>query len=506
MLPDLAVHNRALDTQEIEQARLPARKVTRASTIHLDTKWLTGDEGAPAVGQRLNFSPFPAETHLLEGVAVEEHSDGSFTWTARIADRDHGELVLTVTKNEVLGSLDVDGRIAIIQSRNGVVHVFEPDPSAYDFPACAHESQEPRTPDSKLKAENRLGSKTSSSRTVDVLFIYNSGVSSAYDPVALANNAAAQMNSAFVAGGIDAAVRIVGYKYLDFDDSHIISENDIVSLAVDVREGRNDFLQAPDWRDNYGADVVIAVFDADEAVGTCGFGERMLGDTPHPSNTQGDAQDPHPDNAERKWSAVTGDECIFTFRNFAHEIGHVLGGIHDGQAVNPFSPPIHLKGYGYTNLSPEFRTLMGSGATCNMTSCSRLNKWSDPSESYAGAPIGDTNQNMAVALDYTVPLAAAYRSGGDPTPSAPSSLIVTRLGCFGMNNLSWSAASGTVGWYEVQKSTNGSTYSNIYRGPGTFLPLTVSQTTWARVRSCNSSGCSSWRNGNQTATYTNGCP
>ncbi len=91
-------------------------------------------------------------------------------------------------------------------------------------------------------------------------------------------------------------------------------------------------------------------------------------------------------------------------------------------------------------------------------------------------------------------------------PAAPSSLLVVNAKCYGENWLSWTAVTGATR-YEVYGSYNSSYNPQFleYSGTLTDRDVNVTQTTYYRVRACNSLGCSGYTNGNKAATYVNYC-
>lgn len=93
------------------------------------------------------------------------------------------------------------------------------------------------------------------------------------------------------------------------------------------------------------------------------------------------------------------------------------------------------------------------------------------------------------------------------TPSTPSTLTVTRGYCFGTNFTQWSASTGPVTKYVLEGSASPSfsSPSVYYSGTGTNKQITVSGTTYLRVKACNGIVCSNSTSGSQTATYTPGC-
>jgi hypothetical protein len=123
--------------------------------------------------------------------------------------------------------------------------------------------------------------------------------------------------------------------------------------------------------------------------------------------------------------------------------------------------------------------------------------------------MGDASTaDMVSSLDDTVPVVADYRTPNASTPGLPQSVDVEPALCYDLNWLSWSAATGIAGWYEVQTSlqSNFSTTIDTYRGPiQTLIAVSAFQTTYVRVRTCNSASCSAWVSSGTPATFTNSC-
>lgn len=147
------------------------------------------------------------------------------------------------------------------------------------------------------------------------MVLYSPAVASRYDIATLVNNSAASMNSSFLASNVDASVRVVHYGVISgYSEPSPVVWSTLPDIAVDMRDGTSPFASVPGLRDSHAADVVIFLYDGSKNDGvSCGWGFV-------PSSSAGD------DDAVY---SVTGDECIAPFNNFAHEIGHTLGGDHD---------------------------------------------------------------------------------------------------------------------------------------------------------------------------------
>ena len=83
-------------------------------------------------------------------------------------------------------------------------------------------------------------------------------------------------------------------------------------------------------------------------------------------------------------SACACMDCLIGNYSFAHEIGHLMGCRHDPHADKNIIP--YSYGHGFVNTSPQWRTIMAYGSSCN--DCPRLQYWSNPNVSYWGSPMG----------------------------------------------------------------------------------------------------------------------
>lgn len=147
----------------------------------------------------------------------------------------------------------------------------------------------------------------------------------------------------------------------------------------------------------------------------------------------------------------------------AHEIGHTLG-IHHTDLTSTPRPTMYA-----TYLGTDGRTL-------------------------------ETDDSSALQCAQT-----KYPFGGG-APAIPASLTVHPDFCYGPVNLIWTGVSGAT-YYELQQSSNSSFTGayDIYSGPNTSLYPEGTGLRWFRVRACNTSGCSGYRNGNRAAAYSPNC-
>lgn len=462
-----------------------------------------GSRTLPNSQARIEIEPFPGERYNVRGKYLEQWTDSVWSWVGTIEGYDHAEVVFTITDRSFYGVLRAGPIVYEIRSgTDGRVYVREPDYLAYELEsACALDLGDESRHELMLFGESESSSEDSdlyssesftlqSTPVLDLLLLYSSAAASRYDIEALANNSVASMNTSFINSNVDSVVRIVHYAEVDnYQEASTMNVTEVSKVTVDMAQGDGDFSGIPGLRNDHAADLAMMLWDGSKMGNTCGAAYIV--------GSSGDSS---------KFSGNTGDECIAMFNNFAHEIGHNLGGHHDypdGDGINAYD-----YSHGYTHVDPDFRTIMGSGNSCSVNGCDRLNRWSDPTSQHSGEDMGVTDEaDMVKSNNQMASVIAGYKAPSDPAPGSISTVTVTRGTCFGNNWVDWSTPSGLVGWYEVQTSTN-SSYSNpqlIYRGSTESIHLEVSTETWVRVRACNGTGCSSWTNGNQTATYYPGC-
>lgn len=429
---------------------------------------------------------------------MEVASDGTWSWVADVLGYEHGDFVLTVGEDRIYGVMRAGTIFVEFQmARDGESYAREPDVAAYGGCAGHQHDRLSSTPDFRGRLSNGNAAwvnpqRQFDSRTVDVLLLYSPAVASRYDVTTLVNNATVFMNASFAESGVDASVRIVHYHevsaYQEPNPMH--PELHVKGLAEHIYAGTGVFSDVPGLWSAHDADIVHMLFDASKSPDVCGWAFML---------------DSASGNTARS-TGVSGDECIGAQNVLAHEIGHNLGGGHDKHLETQTVPFSYS--YGFSRDNPVRRTIMGSDYSCGIQNCSRLNRWAGPNVYAGGDPMGDIDADMVSALNDLVPVVAAYATPTAAAPGAPQNVDVQPMLCYELNWLSWNAASGTVGWYEVETSlqSNLATAGNIYRGPAPgLLAFSVVDPTYVRVRACNGATCGSWSVSPSAATYTPGC-
>ncbi len=475
------------------------------------------------VGQTLRIQLFDDVVFDVQGERVDEMLPGYLTWVGKIPGKDYSHVAITFGEVDIAGSIDIGTRRFTLRSdlaKHNIVR--EVDFSLLPEIACdsgqhkeLHKSLAGSV-DHAMIEQVLSTAKTTSSTTIDVLVLYTARVAAQYggNPSTAVAQQFSDMNTAFTNTGTLANVQIKALvPFNDFVEPAFptLSTADVIGYLSDMDAGVNQFVRIPLLRNLANADLVTLLIDPVNLKAACGWSDVV--DTPGGGNPQ------------EAFSIIT-QECAGTDYTLPHELAHGLSGRHDaiptanGGDLTNNAP--YTYNHGYTDFAAPFRTIMGSGKSttvvCGLAGCPRILRWSDPAQSVViggqsyvtgGSFQGGTiTSNMNLALNNYVSIASSYRVGNVVSAARPTSLTVQRDSCYGNNSLYWPPVTIGLEWYEVQSAV-GSSYAGaslIYSGTENFLDIVVTGTRYIRVRACNSvAGCGLWRNGNQTATYTNGC-
>jgi len=188
---------------------------------------------------------------------------------------------------------------------------------------------------------------------------------------ALTQVAVAESNVGFLNGHTNIRMELAGYSTTSFAEGGMVDD---LEKLQNPGDGHLDEVHA--LRDASEADVVVLITDS--MPDACGVG--------------------YVDAPASHAFAVVDFRCATGDYTFAHEIGHILGAEHDRANVSD-APYPYGHGYQFSVDSGErFRTIMSYDCPGG---CSRLNTWSNPDVTYAGARTGDaaTADNRRVLVE-----------------------------------------------------------------------------------------------------------
>jgi peptidyl-Asp metalloendopeptidase len=217
--------------------------------------------------------------------------------------------------------------------------------------------------------------------TIDVLVAYTpSAAAQVNDMASLVQLAVAEANQSYVNSHIGLQLRLV-YSYQAAYSEAGKSFDQIVEDLAGKSDGSIDEIHQ--LRDRYGADLVALIINQADY---CGLADAILA-------------------VESTAFAAVYYNCATGYYSFAHELGHLMGARHD-PANDPSTTPF-AHGHGFQN-GTSWRTIMAYNC---VTSCNRLQYWSNPNVVYEGSLMGTvpTHDNARV-LNATAPTIAAFRN------------------------------------------------------------------------------------------------
>jgi hypothetical protein len=303
----------------------------------------------------------------------------------------------------------------------------QPDqPDHSDQPGQSHQPARSAQPDVGTSADTSqshqparsaqpdVGTSADTTPQIDVLVAYTPAAATQAGGVAAVQTLAAMSiavsNDTFAASGVNLRLRLVGTVQSTGTGAGGADGATLAALMT-PRDGKYDNVHAV--RDATGADLVsMLVADAGQYCGVAYY----------------------PGAATYGFSVVA-QSCAVGNLSFPHEIGHNLGAAHDRYASPKGYYPY---GFGSVNVAGKWRTIMAYNDQCNSLGlyCNRIARWSNPTQSYNGSPLGvaegqpDAADNRS-ALNATAATVAAYRQSVNATPPAITALSVSTASTLG---------------------------------------------------------------------------
>ncbi|MFV8750767.1 hypothetical protein ACNOYE_09470 [Nannocystaceae bacterium ST9] len=461
----------------------PARQILadaivgeRLAAIDLDQLAALTDAG-DVVGRSLEFSLAEDLRAKLIIDEIEVLVPGVRTYSGRVEGDEASHFSLSVEADAMLGVIHTEGYAWMIEPRAGTglhaIRQISPAALPRETNELALDPGSPVAADD-LKAP-AIDQAVLSNGEVRVLFLVASNVGNGN---ALAANITAEFNNSLSLSAVapNNYLTVAGVQPI----ASTFAGQSRTTLYFDMGNRSGVFSNVDALMAASYADVAFLLVDEDpSAVDVQGYGR--VGGVAYLNN---------PNNP----FAISTDDYALGDLTALHELGHVFGGRHeDAGAGAGIARPVAYPKNGWM-------TIMGGYITCGFTGlpatvCVRLNRWSNPDQSYDGRVLGVAGQSdMESWLEGSMPSVSNWRESPPLPPAAPSPLTKQSEQCFGFFTMNWAGVAGATE-YQLHASTNvGFTQPfAVYVGPDTTTWIDVPNGTWyLRARACNGGGCSSY--------------
>lgn len=413
--------------------RAPNGRVRRSRTVtvapaRLQAALAAGQAGAAGPLFTLNLFDDVALPALFE--RAETDAFGHQSWVGQVVGDATSAVTLTWKGDVLSGSVQANGDLYEMSTRDGGVVIEQLDPSR--FGAELPPVRLPQDTAGRIAA-SPAPERTAAGEVVDIYVYYTAAARMARGQAqieALIAQGIADSNTTYANSGMQASLRLVGTSELAYTESATDMGVDLSMFAssATVQNTRNAF----------NADLMHLVVGAPVG-GACGIG--YLG----PSSGAA--------------FSVSAEDCFAQY-TFTHEIGHNFGNNH---APEDGGPGWTSYAYGYKNCAAGFRTVQAYVCATGPAG-TRIRYNASPSAFYNTLPTGTFTENDARAQSEAFPIVQGWRAGAPATlPSAPQNLQANVAG--NQITVTWAApATGApIASYTVQAGT-GPGLSNLFNG------------------------------------------
>jgi hypothetical protein len=415
----------------------------------------------------------------------------SQTWIGEIEGQLGSDLIITELRGVVSGVAHTSSRTFEIETDSkGRLIMFEVDPAQILPDDPEHEegmlvADEGESPLATAAGPATIAAAATSTNVLDVLVVYTPKARDLYGRDGLESkilNTFAFGNQAFANSNVSAQLNLVHMAEFAYTETNSLETS--LARVRSTTDGHMDGVHA--LRDQVGADVV-ALITEDADTTWCGYGYIMR------TNSATFAKDAF---------SATRASCLAN-NTLPHEIGHNQGSHHDREtAAGAYG--MYAFSYGYRRCVTDgtgFRTIMAY--TCPGAP-NRIAHYSNPNVFFNGFPTGidhgvstTTSADNARSMRGTAATVAAFRTAPSaPTepPAAPTGINASATSSSTIT-LGWTDASNNESGFYVERSTNGTTFSQIAAlGPNTktyaSTGLAAQTLHYFRVRAYNNVGAS----------------
>lgn len=369
---------------------------------------------------------------LLAGVqydwvvdSVSPGTRGTTVWSGHLKGFPLGQALLLWDGENLMGSVNTGKRVFRLRAIGSGIHLIEElDHSA--FPEELPPLDAPTTLGGSATPKGGFAPSADDGSQIDVMVLYTPAARAAAggpsQMQALVNLAVAETNQAYQNSGVTPRLNLVHTAEISYTESG--NFNTDLTRLQGTSDGYMDNIHA--LRDTYHADLVSLIIEDTQY---CGLGYFM--------DTASTAFAPY-------GFTVVARTCATGYYSFGHELGHNMGLQHDWYVDDGIYE--YTYSHGYVNVGGGWRTIMAYNSECADSggNCTRLQYFSNPNNTYSGAPMGvppgtaancvagDLGHPACDAANYQVLNNNAYtvanfRVSGAPTATGTPSPTITPL-------------------------------------------------------------------------------
>ena len=336
--------------------------------------------------------------------------NGDWTWTGELLGETLSEVTLVHRNGFLSGNIRSEsGDYQIRTPREGIIRIeevaLERLPSIDAEPVAMDIAGDSASDDGESTGHTAL---SDAGGTVDVLVVYTPSARKAAGSASAMESeidlAIAETNNGYASSGVDHRLNLVKTVETTWDeDPTDFDFYDTLIMATDTDDGVMDRIHT--IRDDVGADEVVVIVEGDDRY--CGLAWLMTS----------------PSKAFAPYAfAVVARGCATGNYTFAHEIGHNMGSNHDHDNADAGAAP-----YSYGIQVPDAGVRSIMAYSCPDSHCRRINRWSNPEQSYRGYTFGVAGDGEDAAdnhrsLNDTAAIVASFRDAPEAPSEAPEIL------------------------------------------------------------------------------------
>lgn len=385
---------------------LQSAAVTRAKRVGINWHAIEGPQA-----RQITINLFDGEIITADHEQTfPSTAEGGFVWAGRVSGQENSSVTLSVVDGILVGSIvlegneqyDIryDGQWQVLQEidQSGTTDVEGPDTLALPV----------------MPAQAASATLCEDGSRIDLLVAYTpaardqEGGSAAIQ--ALLNQRVADMNSANAQSGISFRYRLVHLMQTNYAETGDVAAD--LNRLVNGTDGHLDDVLAA--RTQHLADMTSLIIAQSTKNNSCGIAYVMS----IPSTSFA--------NYAVNVSALDyAGPYTCSPLTMAHEFGHGMGNQHDRDHAS--NSPYFPYAYGFQSPSNSFRTIMAY--QCADGGCPRINRWSNPDESYLGEATGidhDLNSNNSADNARSMRQMAYYVANFRQNCTAPPTATPTK--------------------------------------------------------------------------------